>query len=492
MITAPGLDVRAFRNQILIDGKFRNSISGRTFETRNPATGELLTHVAEGDAGDIDAAVKSSRRAFSGPWRKFSPFERQAGLLRFAELVDQHFEELVMLDVLDMGVPITIARGRQKRALGLLRYYAGACVNISGATLPNSLPGDVFTYTLKRPVGVVGAITPWNGPIIQTIWKIGPVLATGCTVVVKPAEEAPLTTLRLGELVLEAGIPEGVVNVVPGFGHTAGAALASHTDVDKISFTGSNAVGQKIIAASASNIKRVTLELGGKSPNVFFSDCDIEAAVQGAATGAFANTGQVCYAGTRLLVQRPIYSEFVERLSAIAGNLKIGGGIDPQTQIGPVVSKAQLQRIADYIKIGSGEGAEVCCGGKLLDTGNFKDGFFIQPTVLTNVRNNMKVAQDEIFGPVACAIPFDTVEEATTIANATTFGLGAGVWTRNVKTAHYMSENIQAGTVWVNTYSQLDPSVPFGGLKSSGYGKEGGLEQIADYLATKAVIMNLS
>ncbi|GBD47129.1 aldehyde dehydrogenase family protein [Methylopila sp. Yamaguchi] len=478
--------------QLIIDGKHVDAQAGRTFETRNPATGELLADVAEGDAADIEIAVAAARRAFEGPWSRFTPFQRQECLLKFADLVDKHFEELTRTDVLDMGAPITFARARKTRALGMIRFYAGMCTTIHGETLPNSFPGEVFSYTLKEPIGVVGAITPWNAPLTSTIWKLGPVLATGCTMVLKPAEDAPLTALRLGELLLEAGVPSGVVNVVPGFGHTAGAALAAHMDVDKVAFTGSDVTGRKIIEASKSNIKRVTLELGGKSPDVIFADCDMEAAVAGAGMGVFANTGQICCAGTRLLIERPIYEEFVARVSAYAKSLKVGDGMDPATQIGPVVNAKQLDRVTDYIGIGLEEGAVASAGGARLTEGKLKDGFFVEPTVLSGVHNDMRVAQEEIFGPVASAIPFDTIEEAARISNATPFGLGGGVWTQNVATAHRMAKSIRSGTVWVNTYGGLDPVVPFGGYKASGYGRESGLHHVDEYLQTKSVVMKLA
>ena len=477
---------------LLIGGEFVPALSGRTFASHNPATGKLVAHVCEGDAEDVDLAVAAARKAFEGPWSRFTPFERQACILRFSELVDQNFEELAMTDVVDMGVPITVSRSRRQRVLGLLRFYAGACTTIRGATTPDSLPGEMFTYTLKEPVGVVGAITPWNGPVVHTMWKIGPVLATGCTLVLKPAEDAPLTAIRLGELLLEAGVPPGVVNVVPGFGHTAGAALAAHRDVDKISFTGSESVGRKIIEASQGNMKRLTLELGGKSPDVVFADCDFKAAVPGAAMGVFANSGQSCTAGTRLLVERSIFNDFVDAVSEFARTLKVGDGLDPDTQIGPLINRRQLDRVTGYIDLGGREGARTVTGGRRLTEGAYADGFFVEPTVLAEVTNDMKVARDEIFGPVVCAIPFDTFEEAAAIANATSFGLGSGVWTQSLATAHRMAKAIRAGTVWVNNYGGLDPAVPFGGYKTSGIGRECGLEQMEEYLETKAVIMKFA
>jgi aldehyde dehydrogenase (NAD+) len=475
--------------KLIIDGQHVDAIEGRTFATRNPATGEVLATVAEGGARDIDRAVAAARRAFEGPWSKFTPFQRQECILRLADLVDRHFEEFSILDTLDMGAPISFTRSRRQRAIGLLRFYAGMCTAIQGGTLPNSLPGDVFSYTLREPVGVVGAITPWNAPLTSTIWKIGPVLATGCTMVLKPAEDAPLTALRLGELALEAGIPGGVINVVPGYGHDAGAALAAHMDVDKVAFTGSEVTGRKIIEASKGNIKRLMLELGGKSPDIVFADADLDKAVPGTAMGIFGNSGQICSAGSRLLVERSIYDEFVERVSVFARGLRVGNGMDPATQIGPVVSARQLERVRGYIELGVKEGAAVSAGGGHMSGGALADGYFIEPTVLKNVDFRMRVAQEEIFGPVVSAIPFDTPDDAIRIANATVFGLGSGVWTRDGARAHSMAKAIRSGTVWINCYGVLDPVIPFGGYKMSGYGRESGAGHVDEYLQTKAVVM---
>lgn len=490
MLMTPNLSATAERD-LLIDGRFVSALSGRRFPTKNPATGEILANVAEGDAPDIDLAVAAARRAFTGPWSRFTPFQRQECILKLADLVDANIEEFALTDTLDMGAPITANRGRRQRAVGMLRFYAGLCTTIHGETLPNSLPGNVFSYTMKEPVGVVGAITPWNAPLTSTIWKIGPVLATGCTMVLKPAEDAPLTALRLGELILEAGIPPGVVNIVPGFGATAGASLAAHMDVDKIAFTGSEITGRRIIEASQGNIKRVMLELGGKSPDIVFADADLAATVAGAGMGVFANAGQICCAGTRVLVQRPVYDAFLEGLVEFTKNLRVGQGIDPQTQIGPVVSAKQRERVASYIDIGLREGANLAAGGGLEIDGQ-QNGFFVQPTVLSGVHNNMRVAQEEIFGPVASVIAFDTLEEAARIANATPFGLGGGVWTQNLTTAHATAKAIAAGTIWVNCYGMLDPVIPFGGYKASGYGRESGAQHVDEYLQTKSVVMKLN
>src|SRR6185437_7094204 len=365
---------------MLVDGRWVPAASGKTFETRNPATGELLAQVAEGDREDIDRAVAAARKAFTGPWSKWKPAERQMLLLRLADLVEKHIEELAALDTFDMGAPISRTRNNRQRALGMLRYYAGHAVALHGETIENSLAGEIFSYTLKEPVGVVGAIIPWNGPLTATIWKIGPALATGCTVVLKPAEEAPLTSLRLGELCLEAGVPPGVVNVVPGYGETAGAALASHPAVDKVAFNGSHLTGQKIVQASAGNLKRVSLELGGKSPDIVFADADLESAVPGAGMAVFATSGQICSAGTRLFVEKKVYEEFTDKVAAFAKALRVGNGVDPQTQVGPLVSAEQLDRVTDYLSIGRQEGAKRLSGGERLTDGDYGKGYFVPPT----------------------------------------------------------------------------------------------------------------
>src|SRR5262245_20302711 len=473
--------------KMLIDGKWVAAASGKTFESHNPATGELLATVAEGDAEDINRAVAAARRAFEGPWSKVKPFERQAILLKLADLVEKHFDELSELDTLDMGAPLQRTRGSRLRVLGMLRYYAGQATSIHGETIENSLPGDIFSYTLKEPVGVVGAIIPWNGPLGASIWKIGPALATGCTVILKPAEEAPLTSLRIGELALEAGVPPGVINIVPGFGETAGAALAAHPDVDKVAFTGSHLTGQSIVKASAGNLKRVSLELGGKSPDVVFGDADIEAAVPGAAMAVFANSGQICSAGTRLFVEQKLYDEFVDRVAAFGRGLRVGNGLDPETQIGPLVSEQQLERVTSYLNLGQQEGARAVAGGARLTDGALANGFFVPPTVFANVKDDMRIAQEEIFGPVISAIPFRDMDELIQRANATMFGLGSGVWTQDVSKAHRLAGAIRAGSVWVNCYQAMDPAVPFGGYKMSGYGRESGLQHVEEYLNVKAV-----
>ena len=478
--------------RMLIDGQWVEARSGKQFESRNPATGELLATVAEGDKDDIDRAVIAARKAFEGPWGRSTPYERQQILLKLGDLVEQHFDELSTLDTLDMGAPIKRTGAMRLRVLGMLRYYAGQATSIHGETIPNSLPGEYFSYTLKEPVGVVGAIIPWNAPLAATVWKIGPVLASGCTVVLKPAEEAPLTSLRLGELALEAGVPPGVVNVVPGYGETAGAALAAHPGVDKVAFTGSHLTGQSIVRASAGNLKRVSLELGGKSPDIVFSDADIDAAVPGAAMAVFANSGQICSAGTRLFVEQRIYDEFVDRVARFGADLRVGNGLDPETVIGPLVSAQQLERVTGYFGLGREEGAKAVTGGERLTGGSLGEGYFVPPTVFANVRDDMRIAQEEIFGPVISAIPFKDVDDLLQRANATMFGLGSGVWTRDVSKAHRLARAIRAGSVWVNCYQAMDPAVPFGGYKMSGYGRESGLQHLEEYLNVKAVWIKTS
>jgi len=472
---------------MLIGGKWTDAASGKTFPSLNPATGEVLAHVAEGDREDVDRAVAAARRAFDGSWRKTKPYERQMLLLGLADLIERHFDELTLLDTLDMGAPLSRTRASRLRALGMLRYYAGMATAVHGETIENSVPGEYVTFTLKEPVGVVGAIIPWNSPLTAAIWKIAPALATGCTVVLKPAEEAPLTAIRLGELLLEAGVPDGVVNIVPGYGETAGAALAAHHDVDKVAFTGSHLTGQKIVQASAGNLKRVSLELGGKSPDIVFADADLETTVPGAAMAVFSNSGQVCSAGTRLFVEQRIYDEFVGRVAEFGRRLRVGPGVDPDVQIGPLVSAQQLERVTGYLDVGKREGARAVSGGERLLDGELAKGYFVAPTVFADVRDDMTIAQEEIFGPVISAIPFRDIDEVLRRANSTPFGLGSGVWTRDVSKAHRLARGIRAGSVWVNCYQAMDPAVPFGGYKMSGYGRESGLQHLDEYLNVKAV-----
>ncbi len=475
---------------LFIDGKAVMAIGGDAFDTINPSTGQRLAQVARGQSADIDIAVAAARRALEGPWGRFKPFDRQQVMLRLADVIERNYDELALLDTLDMGGPISRTMSGRRRAVALLRFYAGLATSVHGDTIANSAPGDVFSYTLKEPVGVVGAINPWNGPIGLAIWKICPVLASGCTIVLKPAEQAPLSPLRLAEMCVEAGIPAGVVNVVAGFGD-AGAALAAHPGVDKIAFTGSTEVGQKIIRAAAGNLKRMSMELGGKSPNLIFADADLDAAVPGAAMAVFQNSGQICSAGTRMYVQRAVYDEFVEKVAAYAKALRVGDPLDPTTQLGPVVSSEQLERVTTYLDVGKAQGARTAAGGARLTEGALAAGYFVPPTVFADVKDDMRIAREEIFGPVLSALPFDDVDEAIARANDSVYGLASGVWSKNVRTVHRVARGLRTGTVWANCYQVMDPAVPFGGYKMSGFGRESGVEHMQEYLQTKAVFVKL-
>lgn len=477
--------------KLLIDGKWVEALSGKTFGSFNPSTGEALDPVAEAGREDVDLAVAAARRAFDGPWSKFKPAERQRIILKLADLIEANFDELFLLDAIDMGAPIAMQPFLQRLVVDTFRFCAGMAVGIQGETLSNSVPGNILSYTLREPVGVVAGIVPWNGPVFNATWKIAPALATGCTLVLKPAEQASLSPLRLGELCLEAGIPDGVINVLTGFGETAGAALAEHLDVDKVAFTGSCETGQRIVRASAGNLKRLTLELGGKSPDIVFADADLDAAVPGAAMAVFGNSGQVCSAGSRLFVQREIYDEFTEKVAAFAKSLKVGNSLDPSTMIGPLVSQGQLERVTGYLEAGSQEGARAMAGGARLTDGDLANGYFVPPTLFADVNDDMKIAREEIFGPVISAIPFDDIEEVVKRANDSVFGLGSGVWTRDVKKAHKLAGLVRAGSVWVNCYQVMDPAVPFGGYKMSGYGSESGKHHLDEYLNVKSVWINV-
>src|ERR1039458_3735633 len=417
--------------KMFINGKWVDAASGKTFPTYNPATGEVLANVAEGDREDIDRAVKAARAAFdSGPWSKMTPSERGGLIWKLADLIENHAEEFAQLESLDNGKPVTIARfAAIPGTIDLFRYMAGWATKIEGNTIPISAHGAKFlAMTLREPVGVVGQIIPWNFPLMMASWKLGPALAAGCTVILKPAEQTPLTALRLGELIQEAGFPDGVVNIVPGYGETAGAALAAHPLVDKVAFTGSTEVGKLIVQAATGNLKKVSLELGGKSPNIVFKDADLDTAIGGAASAIFFNHGQCCCAGSRLFVERPVFDRVVEGVAAQAKKIKVGSGLEPETSMGPLVSEEQLQRVCNYLEIGLSEGATALTGGKK----RRDKGYFFEPTVLVNTKDNMRVVQEEIFGPVVTAIPFDDPEELMPRANGTVYGLAAGIWTKDI------------------------------------------------------------
>ena len=471
--------------KMLINGKWVEAASGKTFPSYNPATGDVLARIAEGDREDIDRAVKAARAAFeTGPWSKMSPSERGKRIWKIADLIDANREELAELEMLDNGKPLKIARVADiPLAADLFRYMAGWATKIEGNTIPISMPGKYLAYTLREPVGVVGQIIPWNFPLLMAAWKLGPALAAGCCVILKPAEQTPLSALRLGELIQEAGIPDGVVNIVSGYGETAGAALAAHPDVDKVAFTGSTEVGKLIVQAAAGNLKKVSLELGGKSPNVVFSDGDVDAAIAGASMAIFFNHGQCCCAGSRLYIEKPIFDKVVEGVSEQAKNIKVGPGWEQSTDMGPLVSEEQLNRVCSYLESGFAEGAKATVGGQR----NGDKGYFVNPTVLVNTNEKMKVVQEEIFGPVVTAIPFNDAEEVTVRANDTAYGLAAGIWTKDISKAHRLAAQLRAGTVWVNCYNVFDAAMPFGGYKQSGWGREMGHDALEMYTETKAV-----
>lgn len=487
MITKEEVKVKIKPGKLFINGKWVNSVSGKTFDTINPATEEVITSIAEGGKADIDLAVTAARKAFEkGPWRKIDARDRGKILLKIMDLIENNKDELALLETLDNGKPISETTNADlPLVIDCLLYYAGWADKIHGETIP--VRGEFFNYTIREPVGVVGQIIPWNFPLLMAVWKIAPALACGNTVVLKPAEQTPVTALRLGEICQEAGLPDGVLNIVPGYGPTAGAALAEHMDVDKIAFTGEYTTGRIIMQAASKNLKRVSLELGGKSPNIVFADSDIDSAVNGAMTGIFFNQGEVCCAGSRLFLEKSIHDEFVEKLSDKASSLRVGNPEDAGTQMGAQVSKEQFDKILGYIDSGKQEGAKLVTGGERCG----KRGYFVKPTIFDEVDNNMRIAREEIFGPVVSAITFDDVADMVRQCNSSIYGLAAAVWTRDIKKAHRLARDLKAGTIWVNTYNTFDAASPFGGFKQSGFGKELGIHALELYTQVKSVWVNL-
>ncbi|PRS35414.1 betaine-aldehyde dehydrogenase [Bacillus sp. RJGP41] len=473
--------------KLYINGQFVESASKKTFSTPNPATGQKLADVYEADKEDIDLAVKAARKAFDeGPWSRMSAAARSRLMYKLADLMEENKTELAQLETLDNGKPISETTNADiPLAIEHMRYFAGWSTKIVGQTIPVS--GNYFNYTKHEAVGVVGQIIPWNFPLLMAMWKLGAALATGCTVILKPAEQTPLSALYLAELLAEAGFPDGVVNIVPGFGETAGQALVDHPQVNKIAFTGSTEVGKLIMRSASYSLKRVTLELGGKSPNIILPDADFSKAIPGALNGVMFNQGQVCCAGSRVYIQKKHYDNVVADMASHAKNIKQGIGLDPSTQIGPLVSEEQQNRVMGYIEKGKNEGAEVLVGGNKLG----EQGYFVSPTIFAGVEEDMTIAKEEIFGPVIAAMPFEDLDDVINRANASEYGLAAGLWTSDIANAHYVAGKLRAGTVWVNCYNAFDAASPFGGYKQSGIGREMGSYALDNYSEVKSVWINL-
>lgn len=476
--------------KLLIGGRWEDAADGKTFGTHNPANGNLLAEIAQAGPADVDQAVKSARQAFDGPWGQMTGAERARMMWKLADLIDQHADELAELETLDNGKPIRVSRRGDLPYTSLhFRYYAGWADKLEGATLPVTMPNQ-FVYTLREPVGVVGLIVPWNFPLLFCAWKLAPALACGNTALLKPAEETPLTALRLGELIVEAGFPDGVVNVLTGPGEPTGAAITAHPDVDKVAFTGSTEVGRKILqAAAGSNLKKVSLELGGKSPNVIFADSDLSRSIRGATWAAFSTAGQECVAGSRLFVEQSIYEEVLEGISEQAAKVRMGDGFTPKIHLGPIISREQLDRIEGYLTRGQGDGVELVTGGSRIG-GELADGNFLAPTVFSYQDDNLEINREEIFGPVVGVTSFDSWEEVVARANDSRYGLAAGIWTEDLGKAHRFAHALRAGTVWINGYGMFDPAAPFGGYKESGFGREMGKEALDLYTQVKTVWVN--
>jgi phenylacetaldehyde dehydrogenase len=490
MLSVAASTFLARQHKMLIDGRWVEARSGKTFPVEDPATEEKIADVPAGEKEDVDLAVVAARRALAGPWSRLVPAERSRLVWRLGDLLEKYADEFAQIEALDNGKPVANARQTDvQMSVQMFRYMAGWCTRLNGETIQVSGEGNWHAYTLREPVGVVAQIIPWNFPLMMASWKLAPALAAGCTVVLKPAEQTPLSALRFGELVEEAGIPPGVVNIVTGFGETAGAALASHPDVDKVAFTGSTEVGKIIVRAASTTLKRVSLELGGKSPAIVFPDADLETAIAGTASAIFYNTGQCCTAGSRLFVHRSIYDKVVSGVASEATKFKLGHGLDPLANLGPVVSKEQHDRVTGFIESGRSDGAEVIVGSKVPSD----RGYFISPTVLANTNREMRVVREEIFGPVVCVQSFDDndLDSIARFANDTSFGLMASVWTRDLKTAHLMARKIRAGMICINAHNFADPAWPFGGFKQSGWGREMGKEVMEHYTETKSVAANL-
>jgi len=480
------------RYQLFIDGHFVDAESGKTFKSPHPATGETFADVAEADKADVDKAIAAARKALEGKWSKMSARDRGRLLYKLSQLIEQHAPELAEIETMDNGKPI-----KESTYIDLpgvvenFEYFAGWSTKIEGETIP--VPGQMFNYTLREPVGVCGQIIPWNFPLLMAAWKLAPALACGNTVVLKPAEQTPVTALELAKLIQEAGFPEGVVNIIPGYGETAGAALASHPGIDKIAFTGSTEIGKLIAKSAAANLTKVSLELGGKAPNVIFADADLDQAVNGAMMGIFFNQGQVCCAGSRVFIEEKVKDEFLARFKEKAERITVGDPMDKATLMGPQVSVEQLDRIKSYVDIAREEGATVFAGGgqpKL--EGAFQNGYFFQPTIFSDVNNSMRVAQEEIFGPVSSVITFDNDDDLLRQANETMYGLSAGIWTSNITRAHRFAKAVKAGVVWINTFNMMNAASPFGGYKQSGYGREMGKHALELYTQVKSVWVDLS